>query len=266
MNFIEKFQFSSGILLLCQGILGIVFFSMYGNVGFLVFGILLTIFGIIPLLISIRPPEAMPSPPERSWNVIPGVISFLFFGFLFLLNKSLFYYYLSGLFLSWGITAIAWVLMMGIKKIDKEFKPKLDIVGYPEMQEEEIMRELKNTGIYHTGQIQMIINKVGYSDPVYARKVIRGWPWRAKGRIILTDKELIFLSVKKKKINFSISLSEIGAIQPFPARSGALSYKWCEIVYGNPKISAVFMTRFVSYDIYNMKLLETLQEWYETWG
>lgn len=265
MNFTEKFQFGIGVLFLCQGNLGIIFFSMYGNAGFLVFGILLIIFGIIPLLISIRPSETIPSPPKRSWNVIAGVISFLFLGFLFLFSKNLFYYYLSGLFLSWGITAIAWSLMIGIKKIDKEFKPILDIIGYPEMQDEEIMSELKNTGIYPTGQIQMIINKVGYSDPVYARKVIRGWPWKAKGRIILTDKELIFLSVKKKKINFSIPLSEIGAIQPFSARSGALSYKWCEILYGNQKISAVFMTRFVSYDIYNMKLLETLQKWYETW-
>ena len=154
--------------------------------------------------------------------------------------------------------------MKRIKKSDKEFEPKLDIVEYSGMQEEEITRELKNGGIDYTGHIQMIINKVGYSDPVYARKVIRGWPWRAKGRIVLTDKELIFLSVKKKMINFSIPLSEISAIQLFPARSGALSYKWCEIIYGNPKISAVFMTYFASYDIFNIKLQETLQKWYET--
>ena len=264
MNFPQKFQFSVGVLLLCQGILGIIFFSIYGDIGFIVGGILLTISGIFPLLISIRPREAMAPPPMSPLNGIIGAISFLFFGFLFLFGNNWFFYYVSGLLFSWSVTAIIWGLMKGIKKSDKEFEPKLDIVGYSEIQEKEITRELKTAEIDNSGHIQMIINKVGYSDPVYARKVIRGWPWRARGRIFLTDKELIFLSVNKKKINFLIPLSEISAIQLFPARSGALSYKWCEIIYGNPKISAVFMTYFASYDIYNIKLQETLQKWYET--
>ena len=151
------------------------------------------------------------------------------------------------------------------------------IVDSSEIQEGEINEELMNVGIVPSGQIIEIIEKVAYCDPVYARKRFRAWPWRAKGKIIVTNKELIFVSVKKKKINFSILISEIYAIQPFVARGGSRSFKVCEIIYkdqfDNEKVSALFMGRigFSTFDypseieLKSMKLMEKLQKWYDTW-
>ena len=158
MKIIEKFYFFVGILLLYQGILGILFFNIHGDVGFIVFGTLLTILGIVTILISIRLLETISPPPLSPWGVIPGAISFLFIGILFLFGNILFYYYLSGLFLSWGATAIFWILVKLCKKRDKDFEPKLDIIESSEIPEEEIKQDLKNAEIDPTGQIQMIIN------------------------------------------------------------------------------------------------------------
>ncbi len=275
MDLGEKFKFGVGLLLLWEGIVGIILFSHYGDQGHTAYGIIAIIGGAIFLFLSVKPREERPS--FRLFKTADQV----FFAILFLSAGLLVFfltlfgetggsvvsnYYISGVLLSWGVLPFTWILVKRIRNIEeKKLEPRLEIIEFGEIQEQEIAHELKIAGISPTGEVQMIIKRVGYSDPVYARKIIRAWPWRAKGRLILTDAELIFLSVKKKKINFSIPISEIGTIHPFPARSGALSYTWCEVLYGNPKISAIFTTRFFGADIYNLKLLETLQTWYDRW-
>ena len=152
-----------------------------------------------------------------------------------------------------------------------------DIVESSELDEGALNEELINVGIVPSGQILKVIEKMAYSDPKYARKRIRAWPWRAKGRIVLTSKELIFLSVKKKKTYFSIPIGNFYSIQYFVARGGSRTFKVCEIVYDDPdvdqKASVLFMGTigFGTFDmpseieLKSMKLMETLQKWYDTW-
>ncbi len=151
------------------------------------------------------------------------------------------------------------------------------VVERSEIQEKELHEELINVGIVLSGELLKIIERIAYCDPVYARKRFRKWPWRAKGRIVLTSKELIFLSVKKKKTYFSIPISAIHAIQYFVARGGSRTFKVCEIVYReteeDQKGSVLFMGTigFSTFDypseieLKSMKLMETLEKWYETW-
>lgn len=275
MELREKFQFGVGLLLLWEGIVGIVLFSNYGDRGHTAWGIIAIIGGAIFLFISVKPRTESPSPRLfKTADQVFFAICFLAAGFLVLFltlfgetgGSAVSNYYISAVLLSWGVLPFTWILVKRIRNIEeKKIEPRLEIIEFGEIQEEKITQELKNAGIIPTGEVQMIIKRVGYSDPVYARKIFRAWPWRAKGQIFLTNAELIFLSVKKKKINFSVPISEISAIQLFTARSGASDYLWCEVLYGNPKVSAVFMTHFISHDAYNMKLLETLQDWYDTW-
>jgi len=145
------------------------------------------------------------------------------------------------------------------------------IVEDIEFQKDKINQELQNVEINPIGKIVMIIEKVGYADPTYATKPYRLRYWREKGKIILTDKELIFLG---KKINFSILLSEIETIQPFVSKSGTRTFNIFEIIYNNEqqKASAVFMGLLRSafdflaeIELKSSKLMELIQKWYDSW-
>ncbi len=140
-----------------------------------------------------------------------------------------------------------------------------------ETQRTEITNQLKIHGIFPNGEIVMVFENVGYSDPAYVRKRFRKWPWREKGKIILTEKQLIFLGKKEK---FVIPLSEIHSIQPFPARGGIRTFKVCEIKYDSPKVSIIFIGNVsfwvsdppTTLELKSMRLMETLQKWYNTWN
>jgi hypothetical protein len=263
--------------MLIEGILGVIFFNIYGaNMGymeafayFLVGGIV-PCFGILLVVMSIIVPEGWILIRSGSTNYGFIFSKFLIFtAFLStisgLLLNFLWLFYFSQLLLSWACAAFIWGLIIEKQILSDKFEPELEIVESTESQEEELSRELKTAGIDPIGHFQMIINRIAYLDPVYASKKSRWWLWSAKGRVVLTDRELIFLSVKKKKINFSIPISEIEKIQVLQAQQRSFSYKTCEIIYGNPKISAIFMTYFVTLDKFGVKLQETLQKWYETW-
>jgi hypothetical protein len=83
---------------------------------------------------------------------------------------------------------------------------------------------------------------------------------------------LIFLG--NKKIRFSISLSEIEAIQPFISKAGFYTFKCFEIIYNVQlqKTSAVFMglpgssiDALVEMGEKSSRLMELIQKWYDTW-
>lgn len=168
-----------------------------------------------------------------------------------------------------GAITILWII--------KPRKLTPHVVESAEIDESKLNEELINVGIVPNGRVLTVIEKVAYSDPVYARKRFRAWPWRAKGRIVLTSRELIFLSVKKKKTYFSIPISAIHSIQYFVARGGSRTFKVCAIVYRIPeeeqKGSVLFMGTigFSTFDypseieLKSMKLMETLEKWHETW-
>ncbi|MHA1265863.1 MAG: hypothetical protein ACTSRS_11575 [Candidatus Helarchaeota archaeon] len=149
------------------------------------------------------------------------------------------------------------------------------IITSSELQNTNCMEEMFDVGIVPKGVILQIIDKVAYSDPAYARKRFRAWPWRAKGKIILTDKELVFISVKKKKINFLIPISAIHSFREFVARGGSRKFKVCELVHIDPETaqqeSVLFMGTigFGTFDmpseieLKSMYLLEHLQKWYK---
>ncbi len=183
---------------------------------------------------------------------------------------------------SWGYLKFLMIIPMIISIINiiwivmpRKLTP--DIVESSEIQEGELNEELMNAGVMPSGQILQVIRKVAYSDPMYARKPVRAWPWRAKGKIVLTTKELIFVSVKKKKTYFSIPISNFKSIQYFVARGGSRRFKVCEIVYQNPdeeqRESALFMGTigFSTFDmpseieLKSMKLMDAIQKWYDTW-
>ncbi|MHA1377317.1 MAG: hypothetical protein ACTSRG_02935 [Candidatus Helarchaeota archaeon] len=75
-----------------------------------------------------------------------------------------------------------------------------EVIEENEVVRENINQELINSGISYEGQLIKIIENVGYSDPKYAKKRIRKWPWREKWKLILTNKEIVFLG---KKIFFN---------------------------------------------------------------
>lgn len=151
----------------------------------------------------------------------------------------------------------------------KNFNPKLIDI---ELHKDRINQELKRAEINPDGTIVTIVEKVGYADPEYALKPRRGWYWRDKGKIVLTERELIFLG--KKRIRFSIFLSEIMAIQAFISRAGFYTFTCFEIVYNDQlqKVSAVFMglpgsslDPMVELGEKSSKLMELIQKWYDTW-
>lgn len=157
------------------------------------------------------------------------------------------------------------LLKVKTKKISHEFfEPN-------EIQKVELTNELKTGGIFPEGEIVMVFEKVGYSDSAYARKPFRKWPWRERGKIVLTEKELIFFG---KKAKFIIPLSEIHSIQPFIGRGGIRTFKVCEIISGSPKASVIFYgdVNFWASDppteleLKSMRLMETIQKWYDLWS
>ncbi len=140
-----------------------------------------------------------------------------------------------------------------------------------EAQRAELTTELTTQEIIPEGTILMVFEQVGYSDPTYAVKRIRKWPWRERGKMLLTEKELIFLG---KKAKFVIPLSEIKSIQPFTARGGLRELKVCEIVYGSSKKSVILYGnvnfRWASdppteVELKSMRLMEAIQKWYNVW-
>ena len=206
-------------------------------------------------------------------NVVCLIISIVLI-FSFDLISSLIFP--SGSDLYWGYMKYLLILIIVtsvimIIWIAKPRKLTPHIIEGAEIQEETLTQELKQVGIVPNGQVLMIIEKLGYSDPLYARKSIRKWPWRDKGKVVLTDKELIFLG---KRDHFFISLSDILAIQPFTARGGIRTFQVCEIVYGDFKDSVVFMGTigFRTFDmpseieLKSMKLMKTFQKWYDSWS
>ncbi|MFX1451988.1 MAG: hypothetical protein ACFFCM_14180 [Promethearchaeota archaeon] len=165
------------------------------------------------------------------------------------------------------ILLIIWDLIM-IVYIVKPRKLTPEVEEITEILDENIHQKIKDLGINLEGEILKIVDKVGYSDPAYARKRIRKWPWREKGKIVLTDKELIFLG---EEINIIIPLSKINVIQPFIARGGIRTFKVCEISYSEQNRQAIFMgvIGFSAFDppseleLKSMRLLDYLKKWYE---
>lgn len=139
-----------------------------------------------------------------------------------------------------------------------------------EGQRAELTYELKDRGIISEGAILMVFEKVGYSNRTYVLKRFRKWPWQERGRIILTEKDLIFLGKKAKIV---IPLSDIRSIQPVVGRGGIRTYKVCEIIYAFSKKSVVFYgnVSFWASDIptelelKSMQLMESIQKWYNIW-
>ncbi|HUY00382.1 MAG TPA: hypothetical protein VMV49_12550 [Candidatus Deferrimicrobium sp.] len=78
------------------------------------------------------------------------------------------------------------------------------IIEISEAQEGQIRAELLDGGISPQGDLLNIIENIAYSDPVYARKRIRLWPGRAKGKLILTSKENGLLMLGKELIAFLV--------------------------------------------------------------
>ncbi|NVM29301.1 MAG: hypothetical protein HWN65_10720 [Candidatus Helarchaeota archaeon] len=183
---------------------------------------------------------------------------------------------------SWGYLKYLWIFPIIIAALNiiwivKPINLNPQIIESSEIQKGELYEELRVVNIVPKGEILKVIEKVAYSDPVYAQKRWRSWPWKAKGKILLTSKELIFLSVKKKKIYFSVPIDLIESIQPYVSRRGSRTFKVCEIIYNNPhddeKSSGLFMgtKSFRRFDftsgieMESMQLMETLKKWHETW-
>lgn len=180
------------------------------------------------------------------------------------------FYFSEGIFLC----VLSYLLYSRKKKIltvVKTQKIPHEFFEPTEIQRAELINELKTQGIIPEGVILMVFEKVGYSDPTYALKRIRKWPWRERGKMMLTEKELIFLG---EKSNYVIPLSEFNSIQPFIGRGGIRNFKVCEIIYDSPKKSVIIYGN-VSFwtsdpptevELKSMRLMETIQKWYNVWS
>ncbi len=169
----------------------------------------------------------------------------------------------------WGILIIilsSMYLIIILKP--KNFSPKVVDI---ELHQEKINQELKKVDINPIGNLVTIIENIGFTDPTYTLKLHRWSYLRDKGKILLTDKELIFLG---KKANFSIQLTEIEAIQPFILRGERITFKIFEMIYkeAQQKVSAIFMglpgftfDRFLEIEGKSLKLMELIQKWYDSW-
>ncbi|MHA1379420.1 MAG: hypothetical protein ACTSRG_13680 [Candidatus Helarchaeota archaeon] len=149
-------------------------------------------------------------------------------------------------------------------------KTSFEINDVDEIMKNNIAQELMKQNISPRGEILAVLEKAAYSDPEYARKPIRKWPWREKGKLIFTKKELIFIGRRKKLI---ISLSEINAIKNFTAIGGVRAFNVCEINYGilNTQFLLMIAPGLASFDILSkidstsIKLMEYLQNWCNYW-
>lgn len=207
---------------------------------------------------------------ERQSLIVSFIGLTFFLIVIFLIPEPLWFLRISiTLLMVLDIIIIIWILL------PRQLEPNVSDVS--RIQLPQINEELRDLGIFPEGAILEIIDNVAYCDPEYARKAFRAWPWRAKGRIILTKAELIFISVKKKKINFVVPIATIKAFYEFVGRGGSRTYKVCEILYRDPiadqQLSVLFMGTigFKTFDmpseieLKSLKLMAHLQKWYETW-
>ncbi len=176
---------------------------------------------------------------------------------------GIFFIYMMTFLIIWNIITIALIIR------PRKLSP--DLVEMTEDEMKEMEQVLNKSQLHAEGTIQSVLNDVGYSDPIYARKPIRKYPWREKGILILTDKELIFLG---KEIQFSISISEINTIRPFITKGGIRTFKVCEVNHGLQEEGAIFMgvIGYFAFDppseleLKSMKLMEYLKKWHDTWS
>lgn len=152
-----------------------------------------------------------------------------------------------------------------VEKVPHEsFKPT-------DIQRAELTQELKARGIVPEGAILTVFGEVGISTSTYALKRFRKWPWQEKGKIILTERELIFLS---KTAHLVIPLAEINSIHSSTGRGGIRTYHVCEIIYASPKKSAIFYGHVslwasdppTELELKSMRLMESIQKWYDLWS
>lgn len=186
------------------------------------------------------------------------------------INLITWFYLCEGIFLcifAYLLNSRKWNILkiVKIKRVPHEFfEPN-------ETQQAELTTELATQGIIPDGAILMVFEQVGYSDPAYAVKRIRKYPWRERGKMLLTEKELIFLG---KNAKFVIPSYDIISIQPFTAYGGIRELKVCEIIYGSSKKSVILYGK-VSFwwtsdpptevELKSMQLMESIQKWYNVW-
>ena len=146
----------------------------------------------------------------------------------------------------------------------------MKVITAPKIPIEKVSQRLEQAEIAKEGEILLLIKRVGYADPTYAegRSRLRV-PWRHKGELIFTTKEVIFLG---KKAYFRIPIAAIHTIQPFTVRIGvAGSVQVCELTYGQPQESVVFIGYEINYVAYALKgpslrLIEILREWHAAYS
>ena len=112
MKIDEKFWLGVGILLLCEGMVGIILYFINGEVELIAWGITFAIGGVFYSLLIIFKPEA-----ERRGK---SIIKWKYFSILCsvfgivgltggIYRNEVILCYLSGIILSWGLAAICWL-------------------------------------------------------------------------------------------------------------------------------------------------------------